>query len=64
MKSGHVHAISAAGNIAICLVRLYLYLYSVHVCLYDIDTKLFLKMRNGYHCINSLLPSNKSSVII
>jgi len=28
----------------------------------DIDTKLFKKMRNGYHCINSLLPSNKSSV--
>jgi len=36
--------------------------YDIDSMLSDIDTKLFKKMRNGYHCINSLLPSNKSSV--
>jgi len=32
--------------------------YDIDSMLSDIDTKLFKKMRNGYHCINSLWPSN------
>jgi len=63
---GHITA-DQKNRLNALLRRVYKYrfisdTYDIDSMLSDIDTKLFKKMRNGYHCINFLLPSNKSSV--
>jgi len=37
-------------------------LYVIEAILSDMDFKLFNKMRSDTHCINSLLPCNKTNV--